>query len=238
MCVIAICIDKRVPEDEFKEAFRINKDGAGFAWRTDTNVRYIKGLMNVEEAWMAYQREVPAGIFPHVVHFRQGSPVVPDLTHPFICNEESDLILNYEGNESLLFHNGVVGLWKDKLLDLFLRRGKIIEGEWSDTRMVACMIHDVGKDVLKWIEGKYVYYNMVDCNFWGSWEKKEEGIIWSNRSYVPAKNYYPKKVKNAYTPVENLFKKKDEYKNDPIKDIDYGHLNSIEDLRNGMEFMV
>ena len=248
MCVVAICQKKRIPHDEFLEAFRCNDDGVGMAWRTNGTIRYIKGLMKDKEAWETYKTNVPEDAFPHIVHFRKGTPKCPDLTHPFLCTEESEIILNYEGKDSVLFHNGVVMNWKTTLLNIFVKYGKTIDGEWSDTRMVAMLVHLLSEKALEFVDGKYVIFGTDIAKYYGDWCKEEAGIIWSNRSYVLTRTgCYTGGLIHQDTAVTNVYNRPQAPSIHPAltanikkerKKIEYGHLSTVEDLENGLEFLI
>ena len=141
MCLLAICNTRKIDEPEFRESFRCNGDGAGFAWKEDGLLHYKKGFMTVNKAWEFYES---LNVLPHISHFRLGSPKTADLTHPFICDEESPLALDGETDKPLVFHNGSLYSWKDKLFAYFLNKGKIIDGDWSDTRLIACLVETLG----------------------------------------------------------------------------------------------
>jgi hypothetical protein len=197
MCVIAICKSKRIPKAEFFEAFRCNDDGVGMSWFNGDKTCYSKGYMKDEEAWKAYNKLIPEETFPHVVHFRIGSPVKPELTHPFIVSEESKIEKTNEIHETksnLLFHNGVVSDWKNYAVSYFTKIGKIPNGSenWMDTRVIACMVNEIGEDILNFISGKWALVDSTKQTiFWyGDFEKEEKGIVWSNRSYT-VRNYTP-----------------------------------------------
>ena len=250
MCVIGICNTKRIEKPEFSESFRLNDDGVGFAWQENGKVRYIKGIMVMEEAWKAYNKHVPQDCFPHVVHFRKGTPKVKDLTHPFNITEESEIYLNYEGEDQILFHNGGINMWKPMLIQTLLRTGKKLEGEWSDTRMIAIWIKLLGENVLEILDGKFVVMSPTDVNYYGNWEKEDKGILWSNRTYVvtgvTGRNYSGVVGGTSHhtTPYQNAYQGSaltgttPSVKRDGIRSLDFGHMDTIEDLQNGVEFLI
>lgn len=194
MCIIAICKEKTLPKDEFMESFRCNKDGFGFAWRENGRVEYVKGIMKADEAWETYKlfNKTVKDVFPHILHFRIGSPVTQELTHPFIITEDSKLFLNSQdarkeiGFESVMFHNGVVTGWKDYLVPLFLKLGYIPDGKWSDTRLVAMLVKELGNEILSFMSGKFVIMTpdkiMLNESDWEE-DPALKGILFSNKSY-------------------------------------------------------
>lgn len=246
MCVIAICNSKRIKKAEFFESFRCNSDGCGMAWSTKNNNKYVKGIMKVEEAWEQYNQLIPEKHFPHIVHFRIGAPVIPELTHPFIISEESELLLNYEGKNTLLFHNGVISNWKQYLLPTFMSIRNIPEGAWSDTRMVAIILNMIGEKALGYIDGKFVTFNNNDISITGTWEKEDDGITWSNVSYKPVIRAMHKYDVNTWR-NQDMFKTR--FEEETTKEnqdtlehkasiLDYGHFDNIQELGKSLEFIV
>jgi hypothetical protein len=192
MCIIAICDSLHLPKDNFKKCFTSNRDGFGFAWNENGKVQYIKGLMKEDEAWEIYSKFAKKNLFPYILHFRLGSPVIPELTHPFIINEDSNLYLDSssarkkgETFNNVLFHNGIISDWKVMLVNMFMHNGKIPYDEWSDTRMVAIMINKLGKDILNFVSGKYVIFGKDKMFVDGDFEEDKDlkGIRFSNSSY-------------------------------------------------------
>jgi hypothetical protein len=194
MCIIAICETNTLPKEEFYECFKCMKDGFGFSWRDNDNVKFVKGIMKVDESWEIYEDFIKGdkNVFPHVLHFRLGSPVIPELTHPFIISENSELWLNAKKNknnkvfDSVLFHNGIIPNWKDMLINTFIANGKIPAGEWSDTRMAAILVNKLGENVLDYLSGKYVMMTPTEIITSGDFitDDKLPGIRFSNKSYL------------------------------------------------------
>jgi hypothetical protein len=253
MCVIALCNTRRINKPEFFEAFRCNKDGAGMAWREEDKMRYVKGIMKDKDAWACYNDLIKENNFPHVVHFRVGSPVIPELTHPFIISKDSELFLNYEGNQSLLFHNGIVSNWKSLLLPIFIVNKIIPEGEFSDTRMVAILINDLGEKVLEFVDGKYAIFDQEKLKYFGSWEEESEGIVWSNKSYklTSHNNHYNQGNMYGYggynytnwksgsvwdADIQEWVVEQKEEK--PSSVLDYGSYETLESIGSSKEFVV
>lgn len=183
MCVICHCV-KPLERDEFDACFRSNKDGAGFGWHdaeTGKNM-YIKGFMDVDQAWEAYQN-VPV---PHIAHFRLASAggVEALLTHPFIISPDSPLSLSWQGAEGMVFHNGTISDWKVMLFSLCSQLGHMPEGSMSDTRFVAMAMARMGEDALCFFtSSKFATIDrMGTITKYGSWE--QDGDNWyTNSSY-------------------------------------------------------
>ena len=180
MCLLAVCEKSKMKRDEFMEAFRSNNDGAGFAWPTnDGMIAWKKGFMNMVDAWNFYK---DLDVFPHICHFRKGDPVINTLTHPFICIDESPLSLEGTTDKPLLFHNGIISSWKDKFFSYVTAKGKIPEGEWSDTRVLACLVGTVGKEIMKFVDGKFALMEVNAITRYGDFTE-DSGIYYSNSSY-------------------------------------------------------
>ena len=187
MCVLILCKERSLTEEEFTEAWSRNKDGFGYAYNKDNRIYFKKGMMDKDEAYEEYKK---VKVLPHIAHFRLGSPVCPELTHPFIVNEESDLILEGETDYPVIFHNGVVSGWEKWMLNVFLAIKKIPLGEWSDTRLVAIICHLLGIEALQYIEGKYLVLTKDDIIMSGKFEDEKDGLIASNTTYIKSKYTY------------------------------------------------
>lgn len=188
MCVIACCVNRRLTKSEFKECFKSNNDGVGISWEEGGLNHYLKGMMDVEEAWGTYEN-IPGT--KHVVHFRLASAgsVCEELTHPFACEEDDENDLTYHGSAPLLSHNGTVGGWKDLMLTYLIHRDRRVIGRVSDTRFVSMLVADMGEVALDLTSGKWALFDMGSIHIWGAFEEAD-GILFSNSSYKPFK--YPK----------------------------------------------
>jgi hypothetical protein len=184
-------------KQEFTNCFHSNPDGVGISYGLSGKTRYVKGLMKIREAWNVYTEL--SETLPHVAHFRIGTSggKVPELTHPFICSKESPTPLEYEGDDPILFHNGIIGGWEDKLLNLILQTKHIPEGHMNDTRMLAMYIANTEHKILNHFSGKFIVVNNESIYQYGSGWVEENGIQFSNsgfRSYsysVPSNYQYP-----------------------------------------------
>jgi len=191
MCVLILCNERALNKDEFEEAWSKNKDGFGYAYHapaenaTGKVIVFKKGMMEKEDAYKEYSKI--SNILPHIAHFRLGSPVTPELTHPFICSEDSELDLEGITETPLIFHNGVVSGWDKWLMNVFLALKRIPPGPWSDTRLIAIICKLLGVDALKFIEGKYLVITTDDILMSGKFEDEKDGLIASNTSYIKSK---------------------------------------------------
>lgn len=213
MCLLALCESRHFTKEEFEASWKKNSDGFGYGWIEDNKIKFKKGFMELENAYEEYLSFCKKEIFPYVVHFRLGSPTCPELTHPFIISEESPLLLeNNDISESVLFHNGIITSWENKLFSLFLYLKKVPKGEWSDTRMLASSIAISGVEMIGQVNGKYIYIdkNTNEITYYGDFTDAE-GIQMSNDSYKVYKynyqhvNYTPFKAKKNYLSLEIEF---------------------------------
>jgi hypothetical protein len=201
MCVIALATgNRKMTADEFSNCWLTNNDGFGVAWREHGIVKYKKGIMKAKEAWYFYKNEVPC--VPHTAHFRIATAggVNPQLTHPFIISPDSPIALEYEGRGPVLFHNGVVSDYRALLAIYKSFRRDFDEGAFvSDSRVVAMLVGQVGREILDQIYGKWVLVGPDQTYYWGQFEK-EKGIMYSNFSYLT----YRSKTKNYSTGTSSV----------------------------------
>lgn len=203
MCVIMLIHkDGPRPSKEMVErAWNANSDGAGIAWRADYNgakhVFWKKGLESPEEVFDLTER-LPG---PYVVHFRVASigGVSPELTHPFPVQRDVPLALEGRTRQAVLFHNGHWGDWNQKVLDSAISAGvRIPQGDWSDTRGMAFLVHQHGPAVMELLttqKGVYMTPSNMQIFTGPGWDKVN-GIWCSNdyfvsrgRAYSGSQNY-------------------------------------------------
>jgi predicted glutamine amidotransferase len=241
MCIIAISEKRKLTEKEFTNCYENNPDGAGFAYIDNGKKYYKKGFMTLKEAWNFYQKEI--NIFPHVSHFRIGTSgdKCKKLTHPFIISNESELLLEYKGENDLLFHNGIISNWKDLLVQNCISLKTFPEDEnISDTRVLAISLSLVknNKKLLDYFNGKFVLLSDKIYKY-GDFEENK-GILFSNKAYSYGKyipvinnsNFF--EYKNAYSDRRYLklkskeIEKEDEDWLDKI-DMDSGYNFNLKD---------
>jgi hypothetical protein len=191
MCVIAVCqLGQELTKKKFENCFKSNSHGFGMAWIDTKGLNFSKGLMDEKEAWEVYNEFKK---YAHVAHFRITSSggTCPELTHPFIVSADSPITKKGHGeNLKVLFHNGTVSDWKDKVFSLAVHAGKYPKGKMSDTRMAAMAVHCLGEEVLEDFGGKFVVADKSGFNLYGEFEKDDEGIRYSNGSYKDVRTYY------------------------------------------------
>ena len=184
MCIIAYCRDRKLTKEEFDECFSHNSDGMGIAWASKGKTHYLKGFMEKDQAWGAYNRIVPVPR-QHVVHFRigtSGPKCHPLYTHPFIVSKESPLQLSYSGMLPLLFHNGCMWKW-EKHYHKHIKPVHNVnaEGEVNDSRYAAIMTAIFGLKTLN-NQSKFVILTPDTYYFFGDFVE-ENGIKFSNSGY-------------------------------------------------------
>lgn len=186
MCIIAICEKRKLTEQEFMSCWKSNSHGFGYAYWTGEEVIMKKGIMDMKEAWAAYQ-PVPV---PHIAHFRIASAgeVCPELTHPFLCTPKSGLVLEHHGTAPVLFHNGTVSEWRSLLLNAIFQTKVIPTGAMSDSRAMAVAVSVLGGGILT-MYASHKWVLVVKDGFIkvGDWIEAEGGVLFSNggfRSYT------------------------------------------------------
>ena len=139
MCVITVCKNRKLTEDELHKMWEGNPEGAGVAWVEGGKVHYKKGIMKLAELKAFYNSR--SFSLPHIVHFRIASAggVSPELTHPFTCSKDSALTLKHEGSEEALFHNGTYSKWGEILATTAIATGTKVVGPVSDSRLIAML---------------------------------------------------------------------------------------------------
>lgn len=186
MCIIAICINRKLSENEINASWEKNPHGAGIGWVEDGEVNYIKGLMTLEDFKKEYEK---ISLLPHIVHFRDASTgmlVNEKLTHPFIIGDISEIPLRYRGLEPVLFHNGTIDRWKQLYESYIKRKGiEIREDELSDTRVIAIIWKEEGKKTYDFVApGRVtILCPSGDISTYGEWIEKN-GIYLSNRQII------------------------------------------------------
>lgn len=185
MCVIiAVPEGVELPTAEVLHACEQgNPDGGGLAWVEGEGanrwVHWKKGITAAIINEMIQERKDSGSSF--LIHFRIASvgATIPELCHPFPVTATAPTDL--EGRAKLvLAHNGTWSGWKDVLLRSL--KGKI-RGEWSDSRAMAYLAGNYGKDTLKLIDEKIVTLgtdNELMLYNYKRWDKDEKGRYFSN----------------------------------------------------------
>ncbi len=186
MCIIAVCIDRKLSLEEIDYGWTRNPDGGGIGWVESGRVNYIKGLMTLEDFKKEYEN---LNIRPHIVHFRNASKGIPvncKLTHPFIVSKTSPIRLRYKGIKPVLFHNGTIRDWKRYYEQYVESRGIIIRDEnLSDTMVMAIIWAEKGEDTFDLLNPGRVALLYPDGKIkkYGDWIEKK-GIYLSNEQLL------------------------------------------------------
>lgn len=202
MCVIVICKENFISEEEIIQCHIANPDGIGIAWREKDYVYYKKGFMELDEFLKWYSNFQKKDIFPHIMHFRLATSggIKRNLTHPFPISFNN---LNLEGKtkEGIIFHNGVISNWENYIPVIanycIQKSMKFPKGPFSDTRLAAILVKILGKNILEILNGKWVYFTPQKLKTYGYFISKN-GILFSNLTwqkksefYSSNKSYYP-----------------------------------------------
>jgi predicted glutamine amidotransferase len=180
-------------EKEFMNCAEGNDDGIGFGFNKGGKQAFIKGFMDGEQAYEFY-KQFPKK--PHIAHFRLSTAgsVTPKLTHPFICSDTSNLLLNYVGDSPILFHNGMLFSW-----ETYAKKYDIKINEFmSDTRMLAMLISKLGmKEALDLFSGsKFIILKDGTAYMRGDFIY-ENGVYFSNTGYKYSYGRFYKKNKTT-----------------------------------------
>ena len=110
MCIILTCDANRRPDaDTIETCWRVNPDGAGYAYATGSEVVISKGYMDFEEFSFALSR-VPQDV-PLILHFRIGTSggYGPEVTHPYPVTADLTALhaLDLEAPVAIA-HNGIL----------------------------------------------------------------------------------------------------------------------------------
>lgn len=190
MCVIMVCKDdeKRPTEKMIEDAWFVNDDFGGVAWREDGLVHWKKGIEDVET-----MKQLIAGLpVPFVAHFRIASsgPIVPELTHPIPVDEEVPLYLHGKTGGAVLFHNGTWGKWQDYSMEMTIHlraegggKIKVPKGPWNDTRTMAWAAAHYGHEVLHFIGEKCVIFSPTELEVYRKDWDIVNGVLCSNKHF-------------------------------------------------------
>lgn len=113
MCVIIyLPINTKISEEELRDAFDYNDDGAGIAWVKDGKVNYSKGYKTFTEFYKENLDIIDDSNIERVIHFRITSrgKTSSAQCHPFLLSNKKDNmgLLDYQGDTPVLFMNGTI----------------------------------------------------------------------------------------------------------------------------------
>lgn len=184
--MIFITETKRPTTEMVLNAWDTNKDGGGVAWRHEGKVKWMKGITDPDQM-VSLSKSLPK---PFIMHFRVASVggVRPDLTHPFIISNESELDLEGESDSDfVLFHNGDWREWRGEMLRAAKMFGaRIPDGKFSDSRCMAWLCHHYGPNFVEAINEKVVMLSHDDMKVFTGNGWAEINGVWCSNSYFMA----------------------------------------------------
>lgn len=192
MCVIMVSEDTRSTAEMVRAGWEANKHGAGFAYRGEGKVHWVKDASL--DQMIAAAAELP---MPYVLHFRIPScgGAEKELCHPFVVDKSATChIMKGSTAGNVLFHNGHYHAWQTELKDICGRfRVKLPRGHWSDTRAMAWMAYMYGEAILDVLGEKLVLFGPKTLNVYGregdhDWHM-HNGVIVSNSIWKPREPY-------------------------------------------------
>lgn len=215
MCVIALVEypDKRPTELEIRKMWKANPYGGGLAWREEGRVHFAKGLEL--DQMIARIARLPV---PFIAHFRVPSTggSKPALTHPFLIDHESPIVMEGATDKWVLFHNGTWSQWEYYSKDWLIRAGGAIKqplGPWSDSRAMAFWAHQFGLGIFEkpWpIDEKVIVFGPGDDDiemFGDGWSTYDDRYIVSNKYWVDKKVEKEKEADgNKITQSNSMFR--------------------------------
>ncbi len=184
MCNIMVCY--RIPtEEELTASWQSNNHGAGVAWNNGEKVYYKKGIMKIEDLKKIIEKIKP----PYVIHFRLASigAKIPELTHPFVISKEISNPLQYEGEHSVLFHNGTEREAVNMFMMYCLLKNKKIPEHFSDSLCIAKLVCVLGYNYLRHLDGKFCIVEPKKIITFGSFQE-DNGIFHSCKPFTFYRN--------------------------------------------------
>ena len=203
MCVIAFSPKgKDMPtEEQIKQMFKKNPDGAGFAYEEGNTVKFKKGFMNVDDL---LEELGPLENWKNkniAMHFRIGTAGKNDkkTTHPFPLSTSFGDLRKLEGEGPVLFHNGVISGLGGLIDPLASDTQDFVSGVASKlltkphkpskiTNKIVEEIIGASRLLLMYGKGKIIRF--------GEWKEKDgnlySNLLWipSTYTYKPSSSYY------------------------------------------------
>ena len=190
MCIaIYIPEGKDIKDEQIRNAFANNKDGAGVMhYDRHGQVHYAKGFMDVETL-IKYWRHSTSSKYPRAIHCRiaTSGKVSKGCCHPFPITDDLDIMLQPQGisTTGCLIHNGVFSRYtpKEGMLsrysDTMVFTKKVIYPlrEVLNNSGIDELMSDMTSKVL-------VFLPNYEVHRYGRWEfDKEGGFYASNDTY-------------------------------------------------------
>lgn len=199
MCVIVFSPKgvEAPTEEQIRDMYRANPDGAGFAYNgRNGKVKFKKGYMTVESLLKELQPLKRWTNRNLAIHFRIGTSGKNDqhTCHPFKISSRYDDLRALEGEGNVLFHNGVFA------------KGGLIDKNSSDTQdfvsAFAPLLKKYSKSKVRdmWLEQVIspskvlVMYDNNKYKIYGEWKKDGNLLVsnlsYKNKSYAWGGDYY------------------------------------------------
>ena len=191
MCVIVFSPKgvEAPTEEQIRDMFRANPDGAGYAYNgRGGKVKFKKGFMTVEDLLKELQPLKRWNNKNLAIHFRIGTSGKNDkhTCHPFKISSRYDELRQLEGEGAVLFHNGIFD------------DGGAIDKNSSDTQDFVCAfapllkkyskskVRDMALENLITPSRVLIMYDNNKYKIYGEW-KKDGNLLVSNLAYKHTK---------------------------------------------------
>ena len=186
MCVILLCPPKvRPSRPTLERCAEANPHGAGIAWRERGAVHWVKtaDLGEIERLARRKAGEI-------VIHFRiasVGRPI-PELRHPFPVTRRAGLAPTGTAG-AVLFQNGTWSGWSDALQAASAAGVRVPDGEMSDARAAALLVHGLTHEgrqrfFAKAGQSRWVWFGATTTEVYGEWHE-HAGMRCSNLWWRP-----------------------------------------------------
>lgn len=218
MCVIAFSPKgKNMPtEEQIKQMFKKNPDGAGFAYEEGNTVKYKKGFMNVDdllEELGPLEKWKDKNI---AMHFRIGTAGKNDqkTTHPFPLSTSFGDLRKLEGEGPVLFHNGVISGLGGLIDPLASDTQDFVSGVASKLLIKPHKPSKITNKIVEEIIGPsrlLLMYGKGKIVKFGEWKEKD-GNLYSNLLWVPTTyTYSPSYAYSGFYDDDDYYKPGKQY---------------------------
>lgn len=189
MCVISVCREDRLTPRMVDKMWSDSPHMGGVAWRAPVkgvdHVFWKKGLTLKEMHDVAQSVPLPA-----VFHFRKQTVggECPELNHPFPVTRKVETLLEGHTQGGVLFHNGTLQNWEDRLLKACVDfKLSIPDDELSDSRAIAFLTSIYGKNYMNLLPDNQrgVYFSPTELiYFQGDPKIKGGDAKWDKRGTI------------------------------------------------------
>ena len=189
MCVVAVCLEDRLTMRMVDKMWTDSPHMGGVAWRAPVkgvdHVFWKKGLTLKEMQDAAQSIPLPA-----VYHFRKQTVggECAQLNHPFPVTRKVETLLEGHTQGGVLFHNGTLLNWEDRLLRACVDfKLSIPDDELSDSRAIAFLTSVYGKNYMNLLPDNQrgVYFSPTELiYFQGDPKIKGGDAKWDKRGTI------------------------------------------------------